>query len=145
VLAVRGAACTPEKPALPGMTGKAFGLVDPASGYLPENIGTGTLKGALDEQCVKTYAEVFHDVPASFKLVEAASTPRILAPGAKAVLAPAAPDFGMHDTFPVPPMGYIDVEIGFSKPEQVGEYVFHCHILEHEDAGMMGKIVVKSN
>lgn len=147
VLAVRGAACTPEKPTLPGMTGKAFGLVDPASGYLPENIGTDTLKGALDEQCVKTYAEVFHDVPASFKLVETAPKPKTLtpeSPGTKAVLAPTAPGYGMHDTFPIPPMGYIDVAIGFNKPEQVGEYVFHCHILEHEDAGMMGKIVVKS-
>jgi FtsP/CotA-like multicopper oxidase with cupredoxin domain len=43
----------------------------------------------------------------------------------------------------VPPMGYIDIEVPFTKPENVGEYVFHCHILEHEDAGMMGKVVVK--
>jgi hypothetical protein len=71
VLAVRDAACTNEKPSLPGMTGKAFGLIDAGSGYIPENISTDALKGALDEQCVKTYAEVFHDVPASFKLVEA--------------------------------------------------------------------------
>jgi FtsP/CotA-like multicopper oxidase with cupredoxin domain len=24
----------------------------------------------------------------------------------------------------------------------IGEFVFHCHILEHEDNGMMGKIKV---
>jgi FtsP/CotA-like multicopper oxidase with cupredoxin domain len=149
VLDVRGAACTPQKPALPGIIGKAFSLIDTTTGYLPEHIGTDMLKDALDEQCVKTYAEVFHDVPASFKLVEAAAphadTLTRSAPMATATLARAAtPDYGMHDTFPVPPMGYIDVEMAFNKPEQVGEYVFHCHILEHEDAGMMGKIVVKS-
>jgi FtsP/CotA-like multicopper oxidase with cupredoxin domain len=25
----------------------------------------------------------------------------------------------------------------------LGEFVFHCHILEHEDNGMMGKILVQ--
>lgn len=149
VLTVRGAACTLQKPLLPGITGKAFDLIDTATGYLPEHLGTDMLKDVLDEQCVKTYAEVFHDVPASFKLVETApqtdATTTRSAPMVTAALeAGAAPNYGMHDTFPVPPMGYIDVELGFTKPEQAGEYVFHCHILEHEDAGMMGKIVVKS-
>ena len=31
------------------------------------------------------------------------------------------------------------VDIPFA---QLGEFVFHCHILEHEDGGMMAKIVV---
>jgi FtsP/CotA-like multicopper oxidase with cupredoxin domain len=31
------------------------------------------------------------------------------------------------------------VEIPFS---QLGEFVYHCHILEHEDGGMMAKIRV---
>ena len=31
------------------------------------------------------------------------------------------------------------LDIPFS---QVGEFVYHCHILEHEDGGMMAKIVV---
>ena len=25
---------------------------------------------------------------------------------------------------------------------QLGEFVYHCHILEHEDGGMMARIVV---
>ncbi|MEZ5791998.1 MAG: multicopper oxidase domain-containing protein [Nitratireductor sp.] len=68
----------------------------------------------------------------------------------------------VHDTIPVPPRGYTLIEIGFgntptdgSKPTpvdgltdangtslQVGDFVFHCHILEHEDGGMMGLIRV---
>ncbi|ABS66339.1 multicopper oxidase type 2 [Xanthobacter versatilis] len=40
--------------------------------------------------------------------------------------------------------GSIDVRIDFNRPEQVGRYVFHCHILEHEDLGMMASIRVLS-
>jgi hypothetical protein len=48
-----------------------------------------------------------------------------------------------HDTMPVPPAdakgtpGIIFVTIQFTDPVQVGTFVFHCHILEHEDSGMM--------
>ena len=31
----------------------------------------------------------------------------------------------------------------FRDPEVVGEFVCHCHILDHEDGGMMAKILVK--
>lgn len=145
VLAVRGAACTPKNP-FTDKPYQAFSKVDATSGYLPASTSTADLKDVLDEQCVKTYAEVFHDVPASFQLVEPSAFAAPAAPsrGERRAVPPPAVDYGMHDTFPVPPMGYIDLEVAFNKPEQVGEYVFHCHILEHEDAGMMGKIVVKS-
>ncbi|MFZ1387627.1 MAG: multicopper oxidase domain-containing protein [Thiolinea sp.] len=139
VLAVRGATCS-----LPQATdeAQAFKLVDAQTGYLPANIDTASLAQNSDEQCVKSYAELFYNVPASFKLVQA---PVSTAPARTTEVAPSlmAKDYGMHDTFPVPPMGYIDIEVPFTKPEHVGEYVFHCHILEHEDAGMMGKVVVK--
>jgi len=52
-----------------------------------------------------------------------------------------------HDTFPVPPRngnvyGRVFVFIPFEAEEQVGRFVFHCHILEHEDNGMMAAIEV---
>jgi FtsP/CotA-like multicopper oxidase with cupredoxin domain len=73
-----------------------------------------------------------------------------------------------HDVYPIPAFGYVDIEIGFglgraersapvdpvdgllydasqaggARPVQVGRFVFHCHILEHEDGGMMGVIEV---
>ena len=59
-----------------------------------------------------------------------------------------------HDTFPVPPAatqngvpdknrpGKIFVVINFGANQQVGRYVFHCHILEHEDKGMMAPLEV---
>jgi FtsP/CotA-like multicopper oxidase with cupredoxin domain len=53
-----------------------------------------------------------------------------------------------HDTIPVPPRGAngqpgrVFVSIPFKAPEQVGRLVFHCHILEHEDGGMMAPVEV---
>lgn len=38
--------------------------------------------------------------------------------------------------------GAISVKIPFFDAQQIGKYVFHCHILEHEDLGMMASIRV---
>jgi FtsP/CotA-like multicopper oxidase with cupredoxin domain len=32
--------------------------------------------------------------------------------------------------------------INFDAEEQIGRFVFHCHILEHEDAGLMAPVEV---
>jgi FtsP/CotA-like multicopper oxidase with cupredoxin domain len=32
----------------------------------------------------------------------------------------------------------------FRDPQIVGTFVYHCHILEHEDGGMMGTIRVEA-
>jgi hypothetical protein len=62
----------------------------------------------------------------------------------------------MHDTFPVPPAltdatgsnpnpaipGRVFLRLTFKRREQIGRYVYHCHILEHEDGGMMAPIEV---
>ncbi len=49
-----------------------------------------------------------------------------------------------HDTLPVPPAsldgktpGRTFVTIPFFATQQVGDFVFHCHYLDHEDGGMM--------
>jgi FtsP/CotA-like multicopper oxidase with cupredoxin domain len=58
-----------------------------------------------------------------------------------------------HDTLPVPPAKFDEkgnyvspgeafVTIPFKDPIQVGTFVFHCHILEHEDKGMMATVEV---
>lgn len=38
--------------------------------------------------------------------------------------------------------GKTSVIMDFSRKEQVGSFVYHCHILEHEDGGMMAAITV---
>ncbi len=49
---------------------------------------------------------------------------------------------GYRDTFPIPNRGEIKVIIPFLQREIVGIFPFHCHILEHEDGGMMALIQV---
>ena len=36
----------------------------------------------------------------------------------------------------------VRLRMDFRSPEIVGTFLFHCHILEHEDAGMMGSVEV---
>jgi FtsP/CotA-like multicopper oxidase with cupredoxin domain len=47
----------------------------------------------------------------------------------------------LHDNYPLPPRARVLVMIKFDGPK-LGRSVFHCHILEHEDKGMMGTIGV---
>jgi FtsP/CotA-like multicopper oxidase with cupredoxin domain len=47
-----------------------------------------------------------------------------------------------HDTIPMPPDRRVYLIMSFDADEQVGRYVFHCHILKHEDSGLMAPIEV---
>ncbi|MBN8551066.1 MAG: multicopper oxidase domain-containing protein, partial [Deltaproteobacteria bacterium] len=49
---------------------------------------------------------------------------------------------GYQDTVDVPVGRTVKIILPFTNPLQVGRFVFHCHILEHEDGGMMQNIVV---
>ncbi|HET9378231.1 MAG TPA: multicopper oxidase family protein [Chthoniobacterales bacterium] len=60
--------------------------------------------------------------------------------------APADFD-GLRDTFSVPPArngkpGEAKLIIPFTNPEIVGRFVFHCHVVKHEDKGMMMTVEV---
>jgi FtsP/CotA-like multicopper oxidase with cupredoxin domain len=47
------------------------------------------------------------------------------------------------DTVNVPYRGSVDVILDFNNPVIKGMSVFHCHLLNHEDKGMMAKILFK--
>jgi suppressor of ftsI len=47
------------------------------------------------------------------------------------------------DTVNVPVGGTVDVILDFTNPIIKGMSVFHCHLLNHEDKGMMAKILIK--
>ena len=56
----------------------------------------------------------------------------------------------LRDTVNVPyyngrMLGYPSVRLrmDFRDPNIVGTFVYHCHLLEHEDGGMMGRIRVE--
>ncbi len=52
------------------------------------------------------------------------------------------PFYGHQDTVSVPIRGEVKVIIPFDDPVILGKFVYHCHILEHEDGGMMAAIEV---
>ncbi|MGJ4926983.1 multicopper oxidase family protein [Bradyrhizobium sp. HKCCYLS2038] len=54
-----------------------------------------------------------------------------------------APEKRLVDSYPVPTGGYLRIRIKFTRQMVGGRFVFHCHILEHEDKGMMAEIEVK--
>jgi len=54
---------------------------------------------------------------------------------------PLGVERGWKDTVLVRPGENVRI-IGRFEPVNYGEYVYHCHILEHEDAGMMGQFFV---
>jgi suppressor of ftsI len=61
----------------------------------------------------------------------------------------APTDFdGLRDTFSVPPSrngkpGEAKLIIPFTNPQTVGRFVFHCHVVKHEDKGMMMTVEVQ--
>jgi len=53
------------------------------------------------------------------------------------------PFTGMQDNVNVPVRGEVKILAPFTDPVIVGKFVYHCHILSHEDKGMMAVIEVK--
>jgi FtsP/CotA-like multicopper oxidase with cupredoxin domain len=47
-----------------------------------------------------------------------------------------------HDTIPVPAGKQVFLIMSFDAPQQIGRFVYHCHILKHEDKGLMAPIEV---
>ena len=52
-----------------------------------------------------------------------------------------------HDTIPVPKDGNqrVFIIMSFDAKQQIGRFVYHCHILKHEDVGLMAPIEVWSD
>ena len=58
-------------------------------------------------------------------------------------LTPPIAQSALHDNYPIPPGARVLFRLTFDGPK-LGRFVFHCHILEHEDKGMMASIEVVS-
>ena len=61
-------------------------------------------------------------------------------PAARVLRSDAEPAVAL-DTVNVPVGGSVDVVMDFTNPIIKGLSVFHCHLLNHEDKGMMAKIL----
>ncbi|MFD4660043.1 multicopper oxidase family protein [Kitasatospora sp. NPDC058444] len=53
---------------------------------------------------------------------------------------PLPGDVGLKDTVPLPPGSSVRVQATFD--DYLGRYMYHCHMLEHSSAGMMGQMEV---
>jgi FtsP/CotA-like multicopper oxidase with cupredoxin domain len=83
----------------------------------------------------------FHIHQIHFRVLSDDRNDPTLQPLLDTVTIPAAPLIGDPATgYPGAP-GYVRLRMTFTTAD-IGEFVFHCHILEHEDNGMMGKIKV---
>lgn len=58
-------------------------------------------------------------------------------------LLPPAWERGVRDTFVVEPMQTVTVAVETAALASSSPLMFHCHILEHEDAGMMGQFITE--
>ena len=83
----------------------------------------------------------FHMHQVHFRDLTSPDTNPDLHPLLDVINVPAAPLIGDVQTgYPGAP-GVVKLRMTFTTAD-IGEFVFHCHILEHEDNGMMGKIRV---
>lgn len=87
----------------------------------------------VENRALETHA--FHSHQIHFMLLEVDGKP--------------VPDQDLRDTIEVPfwegpghPYHSVKIRMDFRNPETAGLSVFHCHILLHEDLGMMHKILV---
>ena len=55
--------------------------------------------------------------------------------------APSIRDQGLRDTVVV--QQPVELLVRFTQPAKTAPFMYHCHILEHEDNGMMGQFVVR--
>jgi FtsP/CotA-like multicopper oxidase with cupredoxin domain len=94
---------------------------------------------ATEEWTIQNYTlelHAFHMHQIHFRDVSAGTDP-MSAPLLDTVNVPPAANVNGTPGTP----GQTKIRLTFTKA-QIGEFVFHCHVLEHEDAGMMQKIRV---
>jgi suppressor of ftsI len=87
--------------------------------------------GAVEEWTIRNEAKelhTFHIHQGPFQMVEINGVPQ--------------PPDDHRDIIDVPIGGEVKVVIPFTHPTILGRYVYHCHILSHEDKGMMATIEV---
>jgi FtsP/CotA-like multicopper oxidase with cupredoxin domain len=93
--------------------------------------------GALEEwrlQNASRELHVFHIHQGDFQIVEINGVAQSFTGYQDVVSLPYATKDGP---------GEVVMRIKFDPPIIVGEYVYHCHIVQHEDQGMMANIVVE--
>lgn len=97
----------------------------------PERTDVKVPLGSIEEWTIRNASQelhVFHIHQVPFQVVSIDGKPQ--------------PFVGLRDTIDVPIHGEVKIRLAFTDPIIVGRFMFHCHILEHEDKGMMATIEV---
>jgi len=104
--------------------------------YSPDCIDTVVTLGDIEEWTIQNTAQeahVFHIHQLDFQVTEINGQPK--------------PFTGYQDVVTLPPAtdspSVVTVIIPFTNPVIVGKFVYHCHIIQHEDQGMMATILVQ--
>lgn len=103
------------------------------NGHMYEHDRTDTRVpfGSTEEWTIRNDTDdmhVFHIHQLSFQVV--------------AINGVARPFNGYLDVVRVPERGSVTLLLPFTRPETIGRFVYHCHVLKHEDKGMMAEIEV---
>jgi FtsP/CotA-like multicopper oxidase with cupredoxin domain len=94
-------------------------------------IDTRVPLGSTEEWTIKNDTDdmhVFHIHQLAFQVVAINGEPR--------------PFNGYLDNVRVPERGTVTLLLPFTRREMIGTFVYHCHVLKHEDKGMMAAIQV---
>jgi FtsP/CotA-like multicopper oxidase with cupredoxin domain len=97
----------------------------------PNRIDTRVRLGAVEEWTIRNESDELHDFhihQGAFHLVEVNGKPQ--------------PLDGYYDTVNLPMRSEIKIIIPFTDPLMLGKFVYHCHLLAHEEKGMMATIEV---
>lgn len=97
----------------------------------PDRVDTRISLGAVELWTIKNDSDELHDFhihQGGFQLVEINGVPQ--------------PLDGYYDTVNLPVRGEIKIIIPFTDSTDIGKFVYHCHLLSHEDKGMMATVEV---
>jgi FtsP/CotA-like multicopper oxidase with cupredoxin domain len=107
--------------------------------YKESRVDTKTRVGQVERWIVRNFSQelhVFHIHQTEFLVKRFSGTPD------------QTLGFGLRDVIDIPYAkkgrpGYAELIIPFTNPIIAGEFVYHCHLVQHEDAGMMANILVE--
>jgi len=106
--------------------------------YKESRVDTTTRVGQVERWVLRNYSQelhVFHIHQTEFLITKFSGSPDQALGG------------GLRDVVNLPyavsgKPGVVEVKIPFTNPIIAGEFVYHCHLVQHEDAGMMANIRV---
>lgn len=99
--------------------------------FAPDRVDVKVPLGSIEEWTIRNTSEelhVFHIHQLPFQVLS--------------INGETVPFQGLQDTIDVPIHGEVKIRMAFTDPLIVGRFMYHCHIFEHEDKGMMAQIEV---